>query len=128
MGRVYVASVFIGAPTAVVVAFSIGPHVLRLASIVQALGWMITTGTALYCIRTGRIKQHREWMIRSYPFAMVFVVVRTINAIPAIRAMGPEALQSVVWTVIATAGFLPSFVLAWQSMLADRPAARRVVR
>lgn len=37
------------------------------ASTIQATGWIITTATALYCVRTGRIQQHREWMMRSYP-------------------------------------------------------------
>ena len=42
-------------------------------------------------------------MIRSYPFAMVFVFVRAIFAIPAIEATGELGLVSVVWTSIAAA-------------------------
>jgi uncharacterized membrane protein YozB (DUF420 family) len=91
-----------------------------MASVIQAVGWLVTTATGLYCIRTGRIQQHREWMMRSYPFAMVFIVVRAINSIPAIERMGVPALASVVWSVIATACFLPSFVIAWQTLAASR--------
>jgi hypothetical protein len=84
-----------------------------MASTIQAIGWVVTTGTTVYCTRTGRIQQHREWMIRSYPFAAVFVVVRVIGAIPAIERMGLIGVATVVWTAIAVACFLPSFVIAW---------------
>jgi uncharacterized membrane protein YozB (DUF420 family) len=93
---------------------------LTMASVIQATGWLATTATGLYCVRTGRIQQHREWMMRSYPFAMVFIVVRAINSIPAIARMGEPGIASVVWSVIATACFLPSFVIAWQALAASR--------
>ena len=41
----------------------------------------------------------------------VFVVVRVIGAIPAIERMGLIGVAMVVWTVIAVACFLPSFVI-----------------
>jgi uncharacterized membrane protein len=124
MGRIYVGCVAISAPVAVIVAISLPVITLTMASIIQAVGWLTTTATGLYCVRTGRIQQHREWMIRSYPFAMVFVVVRVINSIPAIARMGPVGVATVVWSVIATACFLPSFVIAWQGLA----ASRRVVK
>ena len=90
---------------------------LTMASVIQAVGWLTTTGTGLYCARTGKIQHHREWMTRSYPFAMVFVI-------PAINRMGLVGGVTVVWSVIATACFLPSFVVAWQALA----ASRRVVK
>lgn len=120
LGRIYVGSVAISAPVAVVVALFLPIPTLLMASIIQALGWLLTTATGLYCIRTGRIQQHREWMIRSYPFAMVFVVVRAVDEIPAIARMGLLGVETVVWSVIATACFLPSFVIAWQALAASR--------
>jgi uncharacterized membrane protein len=124
MGRIYVGSVAISAPVAVAVAISLPIPTLAMASLIQALGWVATTATGLYCIKTGRIQQHREWMMRSYPFAMVFVVVRALLPIPAIARMGVVGLQTVVWSVIATACFLPSFVIAWQSLAASRRAVK----
>lgn len=122
MGRVYVGCVAIAAPAAIVVSTILVVPTLLMASVVQAFGWLVTTATALYCVRTGRIQQHREWMMRSYPFAMVFVVVRVLVAIPAIAQQGEMGLATVVWSVIATACFLPSFILAWKGMLASKPA------
>jgi uncharacterized membrane protein len=124
MGRVYVGSAVISAPLAVAVALALPIPTLLMASLIQATGWVVTAGTAIYCVRTGRIQQHREWMIRSYPFAAVFVVVRVIGAIPAIERMGQVGVETVVWSVIAVACFLPSFVIAWQGLAGSKRAPR----
>ncbi len=126
MGRVYVGCVAIAAPAAVVVATKLPVPTLTMASVIQATGWILTTATALYCVRTGRISQHREWMIRSYPFAAVFVFVRVVIAIPAVARAGVLGLAEVVWSCIAIACFLPSFMIAWQHLAASkRPAKAR---
>ncbi len=120
LGRIYVGSVAISAPVAVAVSLRLAVPTLGMASAIQAAGWLLTTVTALYCVRTGRIQQHREWMMRSYPFAMVFIVVRAVNAIPVVERMGLVGIETVVWSVIATACCLPSFVIAWQALAASR--------
>lgn len=124
MGRIYVGCVAIAAPAAVVVSTKLPIPTLTMASVVQASGWILATGTALYCVRTGRISQHREWMMRSYPFAAVFIVVRAIIAIPAVASAGMLGLAEVVWSVIAVACFLPSFLIAWQHLAASKRPAR----
>lgn len=124
MGRVYVGCVAIAAPVAVIVSIKLPIPTLTMASVIQATGWIVATGTALYCVRTRRIQQHREWMMRSYPFAAVFVVVRVIIAIPAVAGAGILGLAEVVWSVIAVACFLPSFLIAWQHLAASKQPAR----
>jgi uncharacterized membrane protein YozB (DUF420 family) len=96
-----------------------------MASTIQSFAWIVTTATALYCVRTGRIQQHREWMMRSYPFAMVFVVVRAIIAIPAVARTGELGVATVVWSVLAVACFLPSFLIAWKGLFQGRPVTGR---
>lgn len=120
MGRVYVGCVAIAAPAAVIVSIKLPVPTLAAASTIQALGWILTTGTALYCVRTGRISQHREWMMRSYPFAAVFVFVRAITVIPAVARAGAMGLVGTVWASIAVACFLPSFMIAWQHLAASK--------
>jgi hypothetical protein len=61
---------------------------------------------------------------RSYPFAAAFVVVRVIGVIPAIERMGLIGVATVVWTVIAVACFLPSFVIAWQGLAVGKRTTR----
>jgi len=124
MGRLYVAGALIASVASVPVALTLGPPELVMAAVIQSLGWVLTIGVALYCVRTGRIQQHREWMMRSYPFAMVFVVARVILAIPAVERLGLMGLISVVWSTIAVAAFLPSFLIALRAALASRPVSR----
>jgi uncharacterized membrane protein len=124
MGRIYVGSTFISAPVAIPAAMLLGDGSLIAASAVQAAGWMFCTAVALYCVRHGNIQQHRQWMMRGYPFAAVFVVVRAILAIPAVQRAGQVGLDSVVWTVIALAGFVPSVVIAWQQTFPHKAAGQ----
>lgn len=116
-GRLYVAGAFISAPLAVPVAVILGPPALVMAAAIQSCGWVLTTALGLYAVRSGDIRQHREWMTRSYPFAMVFVFARAILAIPSVRAMGEPAFVSVVWSLIALACFVPSFAIAVRASL-----------
>ncbi|HJU84411.1 MAG TPA: DUF2306 domain-containing protein [Holophagaceae bacterium] len=122
LGRVYVVATAISAPVAIVVAYKLPIPSLFMASIIQSGGWLLATGTALYCVRQGKIQQHREWMMRGYPFAMVFVINRTLLSIPAIGRMGVFGLVSVVWSTIALASMLPSFLIAWQAVGAAKKA------
>jgi uncharacterized membrane protein len=124
LGYIYVVSVFIAAPLAVPMTVHFGPSLLA-ASCVQSFGWMLTTAIALYCVRRGNVTQHRRWMIRSYPFAMVFTVTRLIIPIPPIFRLGVVGIETVVWTVIAMAAILPNVVLDWQAITA-RPMRKAV--
>jgi uncharacterized membrane protein len=121
LGRLYVAGAFISAPLAVPVAVILGPPTLVMAATIQSLGWVLTTALALYAVRRGEIRQHQEWMIRSYPFAMVFVLARAVLAIPAVRELGEPAFVSVVWTLVAAACFVPSLVISWRALLQRAP-------
>jgi uncharacterized membrane protein len=120
MGYTYVVGVFISAPFAIPMAMKI--HTLSIvgASAVQSLGWMLTTAIALYCVRSGNVAQHRRWMMRSYPFAMVFTVARLIIPIPAIFRLGEPGIEFVVWTTIALAAFLPNIFIEWPEIVARR--------
>jgi uncharacterized membrane protein len=126
LGYVYVASVFISAPFAVPVALKLGTPSLVAASAVQSFGWMVTTAIALYAVRHGNIAAHRRWMIRSYPFAMVFTVARLIIPIPPILSHGDKGIEIVVWCTVAMAAFLPSIFLDWGGPLSRRPAPAAV--
>ena len=124
LGYLYVVSVFIAAPLAVPMTVRFGPSLVA-ASSMQSFGWMLTTAIALYCVRHGNVAQHRRWMIRSYPFAMVFTVTRMIIPIPAVLRLGVPGIETVVWTVIALAAILPNIFLDWRAIVA-RPVPRPV--
>ena len=131
-GRLYVAGAFISAPLAVPVAVILGPPTLVMAATIQSCGWILTTALGLYAIRSGDIKQHQEWMTRSYPFAMVFVLARAVLAIPAVKALGEPAFVSVVWSFVALASSVPSLAIALRASSRRKTvtasAATRVAR
>jgi uncharacterized membrane protein len=126
LGYVYVTCVFIAAPLAIPVAMKIDSLSIVAAAVVQAVGWMITTAIALYCVRNGNIVQHRRWMIRSYFFAMVFTVARLIIPIPPVLNLGDTGIEIVVWSTIALAAFLPSILLDWRAIVL-RPATKQTM-
>jgi uncharacterized membrane protein len=123
LGRLYVVCVALAAPVAIPIAIKQGPPTLVMAATIQSAGWLLTTAVGLYSIRAGDIQQHREWMIRSYPFAMVFVVARALFAIPAIQQLGEVGIVSVVWSSIAAACFVPSLVINWRRIFPRKAAA-----
>lgn len=124
LGYVYVVSVFIAAPLAVPMTVRLGPSLVA-ASSVQSFGWMLTTAIALYCVRHRNVAQHRRWMIRSYPFAMVFTVSRMIIPIPPVFRLGVAGIETVVWTTIALAAILPNIFLDWRA-IAPPPVPKAV--
>ena len=123
LGYVYVTSVFISAPMAIALAMKISTLSLTAAAAMQSLGWIVTTGIALYCVRQGNVVQHRRWMIRSYPFAVVFTAVRTLLPLPPIARLGLAGREIVVWLTVALAAFLPDILLEWRTITSSR--ARR---
>src|SRR5512146_3128098 len=123
-GYIYVACVFLGAPVAIPLAMKVATPSLVAASAVQAFGWVACTAIALYCIRTGNVQQHRRWMIRGYPFAMVFTVARMLITLPPILRSGFVGIEIVVWTAIALAAFLPSVFLDWRAIKPRRVPAQ----
>ena len=77
LGRVYAASVLVGSAGGFYLALTIrGPVAYAAGLFMLCVAWLITTGMALYSIRTRRIEQHREWMIRSYTVTFAFVTYR----------------------------------------------------
>ena len=117
LGYIYVTSVFISAPFAVIVAMKIPKSFsLMAANCMQSFGWLVCTAVALYCIRSGNIAMHRRWMIRSYPFAMVFTVTRTVRAVMPGYWLGPTGGEGVLWIASALAAFLPNIFLDWPTI------------
>lgn len=135
LGYAYVTSVFISAPLAVVVALKLSRSPSQfVANCMNSFGWVVTTGVALYCIRTGNIVQHRRWMIRSYPWAMAFTFNRFVHVLLPVTRAGRPGFEATLWLSSALAAFLPNIFLEWRAIfprksvqgaavLSRRPAA-----
>jgi len=124
LGYVYVTSVFIAAPFAVVVAMKIPKSFsVVAANCMNSFGWAVTTAIALYCVLSGNIVQHRRWMIRSYPFAMTFTANRVLHVFVPMTRLDHPGFEATLWLTSALAAFLPSIFLDWPAIF-PRPAAR----
>jgi uncharacterized membrane protein len=80
LGRVYAAGVLIGSIGGFYLALTIpGPLPYAAGLFTLCVAWVITTAMALYSIRTRRVEQHREWMLRSYTVTFAFVTYRLLS-------------------------------------------------
>ena len=80
LGKVYGGGVLIGSIGGFYLALTIPGHVPYSAGLFMlSVAWVLTTGMALYAIRTHRIEQHREWMLRSYTVTFAFVTYRLVS-------------------------------------------------
>jgi uncharacterized membrane protein YozB (DUF420 family) len=69
---------------------------------------MLATTMALYFIRNGKMQQHRQWMIRSFACALIFLEVRAIGVFFQL----PEAAaETLVWAFVAAAYPIADLVL-----------------
>ena len=91
LGRVYVGSVFIAALLAMVLADerhrSDSAH-FCVATRIQAAVWMIATAAAFVTARNRQIRQHREWMVRSYAMTFTFIGTRVFSPLQDWHRLG----------------------------------------
>ena len=81
LGKVYGTGVLIGSVGGFYLALTIPAHLPYQAGLLGLnVAWLLTTGMAIYAIRTRRIQQHREWMLRSYTVTFAFVTYRLVSA------------------------------------------------
>ena len=92
LGRIYVASVFVGSFTGIALAW--GRPGLPGTSM-QAAAWMVCTTAALITARNRQIVQHRQWMARSYAMTFTFVSSRVLNLVPAYWSHLGDSLSAV---------------------------------
>jgi uncharacterized membrane protein len=92
LGRIYVASVFVGSFTGIALAW--GRPGLPGTSM-QAAAWMVCTTAAFLTARNRQIVQHRQWMARSYAVTFTFVSSRVFNLVPAYWSHLGDVLSAV---------------------------------
>lgn len=77
LGKLYAFGVAVGSVGGFYLGFTIPePLAYKGGLIFMNVAWLVTTGMALYAVRTRRIEQHREWMLRSYVVTFSFVTFR----------------------------------------------------
>jgi len=97
-GRLYVAGVLIGCSA----AFYLASHSGQGAAFGISLGalgvaWWTTTGMAYVAIRLGHVRQHKDWVLRSYVVTFTFVTTRTLAELGILPSLGRDPFATLVW-------------------------------
>jgi hypothetical protein len=89
----------------------------------SAQKWHVFGMHRRHMVTTSSVIQYRRWMIRSYPFAMLFTVARMARIVLALGDLGPRGGEAVPWICNGLAAFLPSIFLDWP-VIVRRTASR----
>jgi uncharacterized membrane protein len=112
-GYLYIAGCYVGAPLGLYIQWveeKLGTysHGFTIGTMLDAGIWMFATTMALVMIRSGRMQQHRQWMIRSFACALIFLEVR---AIMVFFQLPEPMVEYVVWGCVAAAFPIADLVL-----------------
>jgi uncharacterized membrane protein len=129
VGRIYVAGVFVAAPLGFYIQYfqeRMGdPRSFSIAAAVDAALWMITTAIALVFILKGKVQEHRQWMIRSFAVALVFLEGRVIGGLTGWENLDIHASETIVWVCLAFSILSADLVLQWQQSAPSPSVVRR---
>lgn len=121
-GRIYVLSVFIVGPTGAYIQYfeeRLGfPRSFTVLAVIDALLLMGTTLMGFVFAYQRKIAQHRQWMIRSFAMALVFVEARFILGVTGWERLGVEMVQAVIWSCIAMALLFADVANHWSEIRA----------
>ena len=127
MGYLYITGCYLGAPLGLYIQWfeeRLGnyPRSFTIATAVDAAVWILATTMALIFIRQRKIQQHRQWMVRSFACALIFLEVR---AIMVLFQLPEQFVETVVWGCVAGAYPIADLILQIdQSMQARARPAR----
>lgn len=119
LGRVYVLSVIIAAPLAIVMSnHRHDPRAIYFvaATIVQAGIWFLVTAAAFLTARNQHFQQHREWMVRSYAVTFTFVGTRVLQPIPAWNRHSEAGFAMEIIVITFMAILIPDIAFHWREL------------
>lgn len=123
LGRVYVLSVFIAAPLAIVLSnHRHDPRAIYFvaANVVQAGTWFLVTAAAFLTARNRHFQQHREWMVRSYAVTFTFIGTRVLQPIPAWNRHSEAGFAMEIIVITFMAILIPDIAFHWRELTARR--------
>ncbi len=92
LGRIYFASVILGAFTGIALAWG---HPGLPGTSMQGAAWIVCTTAAVIAARNRQVVAHRQWMARSYAVTFTFVSSRVLNLVPAYWSHLGDVLSAV---------------------------------
>ncbi|MBL8208007.1 MAG: DUF2306 domain-containing protein [Blastocatellia bacterium] len=132
VGRLYVIGAILLSPTGAYIQYyeeRLGlPRSFTILAAVNAVMLVIATALAFFFAYRRRIAQHRQWMVRSYAIALVFLENRFLLGITGWEQLGVEMVQAVIWACLAMAVLLGDIAIHWTEIgnLFSSPASARI--
>jgi hypothetical protein len=118
LGRIYVGAVCIAAPMGLIVGNLIEEPLVRAVIPALAAGMFLCTGVALLCVLRRNLDAHKRWMMKSYGFALIFMVSRVPDFF---HAQWTDARMSTwLWYLVAAALIGPDIILTVRELWRKR--------
>lgn len=120
MGRLYVLGAFALAPTGAYIQYFQerfgAPRSFTVLGVVDATMLMAATALALLFAVQRKIALHRQWAIRSYAIALVFIGARFVLGITGWETLGVEIVQATIWSCLALSVVFADVAIHWKEL------------
>lgn len=116
-GRLYVAGALLLGPLGAYIQYYEerrgAPRSFTVLAVVNAVMLMAATALAFLFAYKRRIAPHRQWMVRSYAIALVFIEGRFIMGVTGWEQLGVEMVQAIIWSCLAMSILLADLANHW---------------
>lgn len=108
-GKVYIIAVCLSAPIAIYIGLgALEPVTIYVEQVFQGGLWLTCALVAWICARLKQMSLHRDWMIRSYGFTLVFVLSRVPDIF--VEHYSDQFLSDMLWALIVCALIGPEVI------------------
>jgi hypothetical protein len=122
MGRLYVIGCFVLAPLGAYIQYyqerTGMPRSFTILAIVDAALLISATALAGLFAFKRKIALHRQWAIRSYAIALVFIAGRFVLGVTGWETLGVEIVQAIIWSCLAFSVLLGDVAIHWREICA----------
>ena len=131
LGRLYVAGAILLAPLGAYIQYYTerlgSPRSFTVLAVVDAVMLMAATAIAFVFAYRRKIALHRQWMVRSYAIALVFIAGRFIMGVTGWEHLGVEIVQAIIWSCLAMSVLLGDVAIHWAEIRSALSAPVRPV-
>jgi len=132
VGRLYVIGAFFLAPLGAYIQYYTerlgSPRSFTVLAAVNAVMLIVATAVAFLFAYKRKITQHRQWVVRSYAIALVFIEGRFIMGVTGWEQLGVEIVQAIIWSCLAMSVLVGDLANHWTEIRSalSAPARQRV--
>ena len=127
LGKIYITAVCISAPVAIWIGTGPAePVSIRFEQIFQGGLWCASALAAWACILNGQTAMHKQWMMRSYGFTLIFILSRVPDAF--LTTESDQYLSDLLWSLVVVAVIAPEVIQTVQTLYRVRSARAKAAR